>query len=260
MRVRERAPEEQKVTAVPENLGPLVRSYRGCPSPHIRDASIIETWERHGDSIPQLLIKIGNIKTAYHGTSADVVPAIASTRFRSGGTGMFGPGIYCAPSVEKAATYAVMRSDDTKFYVVECLVALGKPYRPQRTGSDIVKDMKMAGCDSIIANEGPLSGAWTGSLRNAEYVVTNPNQIMVYRIHLYKQHESKPLPSIYDRATHPCERDGRVCKNAVIHGGCILAEKVRDSKWCRSYEAGNLTPAHFAYRASTKRVGLVQPR
>ena len=223
----------------------------------------------------KVMAKIGNIVWAWHGTSEKALTQISSTGllakcepgvFRGWG-GLFGRGVYTAPSASKAWGHSAKHHNPSKLYfLLRCQVALGKVYYPDGSGSmkHIVDGVNY---HSVHAQRGPLMGSWTGSLNNDEYVVYNPEQVTVDQIFMYKVGDNRKVRGpgwLWGRTkvgrtipsrlrSHHCKRDGTICANAIatMKGisnvmGCILPDlpgKRRDHpQFCKHFQKSLVLP------------------
>jgi len=208
--------------------------------------------------------KLGNIKQAWHGTNKAALKSIAvdglltpfQRRKRDRWTsihGMFGPGIYLAPNIEKAAMFA-WQHKHLKF-VLQCYVALGKPHFATQTGN-YYETAEMEDKHSVIGGRGSLTGAWGGRLLNEEWVIFDNQQATVDMVLVYRCVETpKATPfrgsigrRFYNSSRepqgvvryHPCKRNGKLCRNAFGSGGCvekgITTGASAFSDYCRDYQ------------------------
>lgn len=158
--------------------------YKGPPIPGY---VFVAAWkvENTDDQILRFLEvsdKIKNVKHMFHGTKAKNIEAICAGGLRPGRPHcMFGRGIYMG-GPEKAIGYTSngYRSTDAH-YMLEVEVALGKVKACMTAENHNLEMMEAQGYNSVggFAN---MTASWSGTLRHNEYVVYDPDQVIVHRI------------------------------------------------------------------------------
>lgn len=240
-------------------------------APKVAGCRCTAAWKWMGENKTATMKRIGNIVESWHGTGKWAVMSIAQESLRLGSGGMFGGGIYSAPTVSKAQRYmhfgpirkgrgwrtSIIGRDDgdlNRGYLLKCQVALGNPFVPTSTGDFrdfIASDANLY--NSIHGQVGSLSGAWGGGLANGEYVVYDREQILVTMIFEYeelpkvdyvpfrsfvqpKKAKKSSQPSWMKR--HPCVIRGVLCRWA-LDGKCLIGKKIK-TLTCDGYAKGEV--------------------
>lgn len=138
---------------------------------------------------------LGNVNRMYHGTKVHSVEDIVKAGLRKGWGGMFGGGIYMGgihkaigyawgtPTAQRTGCYA---SPWKAHYVLEIDAVLGKIKACMESDHSLnLGKVKGEGYDSVggFANQ---TNSWGGKLRHNEYVVYDPKQVLIRRIHEYQ--------------------------------------------------------------------------
>jgi len=208
-------------------------------------------WENRVQKyVPNEWEAIGNVQRCYHGTSQNSIAWIAIQSLKPGGRGwslgLFGRGIYTAPNPIKAWGHArtIYRDGAHYKYLLEGRIALGKPYYPEKSGSQ--EDyLKIHGFDSLVAKGGTeIKGLYRGHLAYAEYVVYNPVQVVIDFVYEYKEVKNTMKYVAQTKISWsicPCKVDGHRCKNSYGESGCIVHKKKygiskNDFEYCQFFE------------------------
>jgi hypothetical protein len=248
----------------------------GVTGPKFFNHRNTRTWENKVvNYVPKEWAEIGNVKNCFHGTKKGNIQYIASQsllpgggryRGRRFGGSLFGRGIYVAPKAEKAWGFAWPDKDGRR-YLLQGRVALGKTFRPDQVG-DFKQWIQETHHGSIVAEAGKVIKGIrsTGSSLNyTEYCVYNPIQVVIDFVYEYEivdkdKSEAKlsgmallrflrrdgakgnePWETIEKSKTHPCWKDGKLCKNAYNISGCMAKRKkygvtLDEFEFCRRYE------------------------
>ena len=177
----------------------------GHVGPRIHGFTFVTAWKvEHTDtkiaSFLEATERIGNVHKMYHGTKTKNVAAICAEGLRPGHKGcMFGSGIYVG-GVNKAIGYARDRSVKSASnadvcYLLEVEVALGKICECMSARKFTHGILIKEGFDSVGGFANLTASYGNSKLRHSEYVVYDPDQIIVHRILEYH--------AMYDFATPP---------------------------------------------------------
>jgi hypothetical protein len=166
--------------------------FRVFPNPKYKGPAIagyvfVTAWkvENTDDQIIRFLEisdKIKNVKHMFHGTKARNIEAICEQGLRPGRAScMFGRGIYMG-GPEKAIGYTSNGySRSEAHYLLEVEVALGNLKPCAAAEKHSLETLEAQGYNSVggFAN---MTASWSGTLRHNEYVVYDPDQVIVHRI------------------------------------------------------------------------------
>lgn len=170
---------------------------------------LVEAYRNRIPSYSTKVMKdIGNIVSCWHGTSYHALERIVHSGLLVPGRRsklayplLFGNGIYLAPDSRKAIKFSSVTSGYLP--LLKCHVALGREWIPVKNGSQET-ELLVKGYHSVHAPAGsefayksqrfyrrsksPF-GAFTGTraLRYAEYVVYDPQQVVVNEILIYAE-------------------------------------------------------------------------
>lgn len=193
--------------------------YKG---PAIQGYVFVAAWkvENTDDQILRFLEvsdRIKNVQHMYHGTPAKNIEAICASGLRPGRAGcMFGSGIYMGEP-KKAIGYTAngWRQTDAH-YMLEVEVALGKVKACMSAEKHDLEMLEAQGFNSVggFAN---ITASWGGTLRHNEYVVYDPDQVIVHRILEYHR-DPKYTPS-----QTPLNQTQGVCE--IIREKSVVSEK-----------------------------------
>lgn len=172
---------------------PLNLKERTQPSgPAISGYRCAATWDvtEDDDKILRFLEleeKLKNTQRLFHGTKANNIDVIAMEGLRPGKSGMFGGGIYMG-GTNKAIGYASSSSwrGAGAHYLLEVDAVLGKLRECLQAEKWTYELLQGVGCNSVggFANQ---TVSWGGTLRHNEYVVYDPDQVLVRRVHEYQR-------------------------------------------------------------------------
>lgn len=142
---------------------------------------------------------LGNVNKLYHGTDATNIESICAQGLRPGrATCMFGAGVYMGP-IQKAILFATTgwgrrrrrptpKTLESVHYVLEVEAALGRIKACAASQKFTLDSLKAEGYDSVGGFAG-FTASWGGTLRHSEYVVYNPDQVIVNYIYEYHRIE-----------------------------------------------------------------------
>ena len=164
----------------------------GHAGPRIQGFTFVTAWKvEHTDakiaSFLEATERIGNVYKMYHGTKTKNIVAICAEGLRPGYKGcMFGSGIYVG-GVNKAIGYARDRSVKSSSnadvcYLLEVEVALGKICECMAARKFTRATLASEGFDSVGGFANLTASYGNSKLRHNEYVVYDPDQIIVHRI------------------------------------------------------------------------------
>ena len=171
------------------NLHPVSKSY--APTLSVDGFRCTKAWEVQNDQgkikrFNEASRHIGNTHTLYHGTRAENIVGIIREGLRpGGGSCMFGSGIYMGPP-EKACNYMGWSAQGLH-YMFEVRVALGKVLECTKSERHHLEELTAAGYHSVAGVAGKTVTYGTGTLRNSEYVVYSPDQVLAVRVYEFQR-------------------------------------------------------------------------
>jgi hypothetical protein len=96
--------------------------------------------------------------------------------------GMFGAGIYTAPNISKALGHAFSAGVGEPRYVFAAMVALGRVYEAPEANRSLCREaLEAMGYDSVCGKAG-VTKSWGGKLTFTEYVVYDPDRVMLINL------------------------------------------------------------------------------
>ena len=127
--------------------------------------------------------RIGNVVTLYHGTPSTNIANIILEGLRPGRSGMFGAGIYMGEPA-KASGYT---GGSSRRYMFEVRAALGKSKEMSQADYSVTLGGLLAeGFHSVAGHRGVTITYGSGTLRNSEWVVYSPDQVLAVRIYEFQ--------------------------------------------------------------------------
>ena len=175
----------------PEKLNLHPASKNHAPLLSVEGFRCTKAWEVQNDQnkikrFNEASRHIGNIHTLYHGTRAENIVGIIREGLRpGGGSCMFGSGIYMGPPV-KACNYMGWNSHGLH-YMFEVRVALGKVLECQKSEKHHLEELTDAGYHSVAGVAGKTLTYGDSTLRNSEYVVYSPDQVLAVRVYEFQR-------------------------------------------------------------------------
>jgi len=216
-------------------LAAFGKPFRVVPNPKYRGPSIpgyifVTAWkvENTDDQILRFLEaadRVLNVKTLYHGTPAKNIEDICQQGLRPGKSNcMFGRGIYMG-GPEKAIGYTYNRGASSgAHYILEVEAALGLIKPCMQAEVHTQTSMLIQGFNSVggFANR---TASWGGKLRHDEYVVYDPDQVIVHRILEYHRDPKYDAwaQGITSKTQGTCEL---VCKRVLVREESTFADVI----------------------------------
>lgn len=186
-----------RVSPNPKYVGPAIAGYTFVM------AWKVENTDHQISRFLEVSDRIKNVHKLYHGTPAKTIESICSSGLRPGRAScMFGSGIYLGQP-PKAIGYASNGWRMTEAcYLLEVEVALGNMKSCMAAEKHTMGILESQGYDSVggFAN---VTASWGGKLRHNEYVVYNPDQVIVHRILEY-QRSKEPTYASQPANNGPC--------------------------------------------------------
>ena len=172
----------QKYLKPTTRRGPSCREYRCFKAWDFHDPVAekrLEAWgSAHGSQ---------NTTRLFHGTKFHNLGGISNKSLQCGHWGMFGGAIYLTPNISKALGYAGY--DKETFYILEVKANLGKVLLCKEADHDLTKEsVHTRGFHSVEGRQGYTASNLDPTLRNTEYAVYDPAQVVITAIFAYQKH------------------------------------------------------------------------
>lgn len=171
------SPEKLDLSPIYKGSAPSLHGY------HCTRAWMVRNSQEKTARFNEAARRIGNTVTLYHGTHSNNIASIILEGLRPGCRGMFGAGIYLGEPA-KASGYT---GSGSRRYMFEVRASLGKSKEMDKSDYNVTLGGLLAeGFHSVAGYKDRTITYGSGTLRNSEWVVYSPDQVLAVRIYEFQ--------------------------------------------------------------------------